>query len=82
MSDDVTPTEQQINDMQKRIGIKQTGDLEEIIEDLKNIVRLQPKRSQRLLGMTLELYELFGVEPPDDLDDDGRTTIEFTMNLG
>ncbi len=61
------PTEQQIFDMQKRIGIKQTGDLGQITKDLEEIVRLQPKKSQRFLQMTREDYELFGVEPSENL---------------
>jgi len=61
------PTEQQIMDMQTRIGIRRSGDLTQIIKDLA-IVRLQPKRSQRLLVMTKEDYEMFGVEPSENLD--------------
>ncbi len=70
----VHPTEQEIMDMQKRIGIRQDVSdydeaLEHMIEDLRDIVRLQPKRSQKLLGMTKEDYEMFGVEPSENLDD-------------
>lgn len=59
----VEPTERQVMDMQKRIGIIQTGDLKQITKDLEDVVRLQPKISQRILQMTREDYELFGVEP-------------------
>lgn len=62
------PTIQQIKDMQKRLGIKQTGDLTQIQKDLREIVRLQPKGSQKFLKMTKEDYELFGVEPSEHLD--------------
>lgn len=62
------PTTRQIADMQKRIGIKQTGDLTQIQKDLREIVRLQPKASQKFLKMTKEDYELFGVEPSVHLD--------------
>ena len=62
------PTIQQINDMQKRIGIKQTGDFTQLQKDLREIVRLQPKASQKFLKMTKEDYELFGVEPSIHLD--------------
>ena len=62
------PTTKQINDMQKRIGIKQTGDLVQLQKDLREIVRLQPKASQIFLKMTKEDYELFGVEPSVHLD--------------
>lgn len=61
-----TPTEQQIMDMQTRIGIRRSGDLIQIIKDLA-IVRLQPKRNQILLGMDVDLYEMFGVEPSENL---------------
>lgn len=62
------PTTKQINEMQKRIGIKQTGDLAQIQKDLREIVRLQPKASQIFLKMTRADYELFGVEPSVYLD--------------
>ena len=62
-STDGTPTERQVKEMQKRIGIIQTGDLEQTIKDLRDTVRLQPRISQRFLKMTREDYELFGVEP-------------------
>jgi len=61
------PTTAQVKDMQKRIGIIQTGDLEQTRKDLRDIVRLQPKKSQEYLKMTKEDYELFGVEPSANL---------------
>ena len=62
------PTTQQINDMQKRLGIRQTGNLKQTQKDLREVVRLQPKASQKLLKMTKEDYELFGVEASENLD--------------
>ncbi len=62
------PTIFQIKDMQKRLGIKQTGDLIQLKKDLAQVVRLQPRKSQQFLKMTREDYELFGVEPSPNLD--------------
>ena len=62
------PTIQQIKKLQKRIGIRQTGDLSQLQKDLREIVRLQPKASQKFLKMTKEDYELFDVEPSIHLD--------------
>lgn len=62
------PTVSQIKDMQKRLGIKQTGDLIQLTKDLTEIVRVQPRKSQKFLKMTREDYELFGVEPSPHLD--------------
>jgi len=63
------PTTQQINDMQKRLGIRQTGNLEQTQKDLRDIVRLQPKASQKFLKMTKADYDLFGVEPSLHLEE-------------
>lgn len=62
------PTISQIKDMQKRLGIKQTGDLIQLKKDLEQVVRIQPRKSQKFLKMTREDYELFGVEPSLNLD--------------
>ena len=62
------PTVSQIKAMQKRIGIRQTGNLKQTQKDLREIVRLQPKASQKFLKMTRKDYELFGVEPSIHLD--------------
>lgn len=62
------PTLQQIKDMQKRLGIKQTGDLVQLKKDLSEVVSLQPKKSQIFLKMTIEDYEMFGVEPSLNLE--------------
>ncbi len=61
------PTITQVKDMEKRIGVKQAGDLEQTIKDLRDTVRLQPKSSQKYLKMTPEDYERFGVEPSENL---------------
>lgn len=61
------PTVTQIKSMQGRLGINQTGDLVQLKKDLTEIVRLQPKASQKFLNMTREDYELFGVEPSKNL---------------
>ncbi len=62
------PTMQQVNEMQTRLGIRRTGDLEQTQKDLREIVRLRPKASQIFLKMTREDYELFGVEPSENLE--------------
>lgn len=64
----VVPTEQQINDMQRRMGIIPSGDFEETKKTLDEIIRFRSKIIQKLLGMTPEDYELFGLEPSENLD--------------
>ncbi len=63
----VVPTEQQVNDMQRRMGIIPTGDFESTKKTLDDTIRLRPRTIQQLLGMTKEDYELFGVEPSENL---------------
>lgn len=61
------PTTLQITEMQRRLGIQQTGDLIQLKKDLTEVVRLRPLKSQQFLNMTKEDYELFGVDPPDTM---------------
>jgi len=63
----VTPTENQVKDMERRIGVIPTGNFDDTKKSLNERVRLRPNISQKLLGMIKEDYELFGVEPSENL---------------
>ncbi len=63
----VVPTEQQINDMQRRMGVIPSGNFDETKKGLDETIRFRPKIIQKLLGMTSDDYNLFGLEPSENL---------------
>jgi len=64
----VDASREQISSMQKRLGLRQTGEnLEQLKKDLREIVRLQSRNNQRKLGMTRQLYDLFDTTPSENL---------------